>query len=1127
MKKIGKERCDNMVLQDKINKLRNRINNLDQARSKQLAYCMIGVAGFMWILAAIVALKYTPLLSSFKLFLNENGIYTEPLKTITIKQNDSEYYGDWKLVKTVVWKEPSKAEITYNLTSKEKAPEGEKDVLFVIDTSSEMENNDKISSIKTETKRLISKLLIDEYDNATGNKVGLITFNSTATTRPGLGFTTNKIQLDEDISNITLGEGRNFKAAMDAIKDFLTSHANSSRDITVVFIVGGAATANAGEEVAVYNQIKTSYNNIVFNAFQFEAGNQIISGIGSISDNLYMTDRNTIRSILNESTINPVKYSYLKIRDEINENYFSIINNTQNASSGVVSITNETDNKLIEWRFDNKSLSTGASNTLTINIQLKEGLFERDDLFPVSKKITIRSKLDEDGEEEVLKEETITNVLKSKYKVKYELNLPGNCNINTSYQDEEYAIFSLVTKKTEQPICTGYLFKGWEIRTDDAVDVERPSTDTFKMPGHDVTLRATWAYFNIKKTLTGDIFSKTSLYDAVREESTKTYTRTYYDETAHENVTESYKAAKLYTGTTKDSYTKPPRKSVYYYSDAKDSGNKNNVIFAGLCWQIIRTTDTGGVKLMYNGMAADGMCENNGFYNPGYDDRTPITFDTSAYYYGSGYTFNNNTGKFSLTGDVFSAVWSSSTYQNLIGKYTCKQTTNDTCDTLYYLESKGSTLSIDAYAYKIDNHVDSIHTFGTIQFNPYDGLSENSIAYAGYMYNTVYNHKTISMAQTENMALDTNNEHRYTYGTSYTYSQATGKYTIHREYTVQIDDEHTETRDEPIKVDRYHASQLKGMYVCKDADANNSCTNVWFVVGNPPNYSDYTPTNANLRYVDSATPIKFGQGYSYYGSQFNLSSTIGMWEFNQASVQSSLNNHRYFCLSNLIGTSCNRMGFITLIDSPTNTETYGSTLKYLEVTEPSKNVQTMINEMLYNNDVNEKDSVMKIAIEEWYRNFLLDYDKYIEDTIYCNDRRLANSNAFSPTAASVTIDSIKFYEGEAHTSNSLECPTETDQFSTKNNKAKLKYPVGLMTKPEYDLQGGTSSSFMTGKQFWLMSPNRYSDLPYITMVPESADTPLNETIHNIGLRPVISLKAGVGITGGNGSKSSPYIVKTD
>lgn len=48
---------------------------------------------------------------------------------------------------------------------------------------------------------------------------------------------------------------------------------------------------------------------------------------------------------------------------------------------------------------------------------------------------------------------------------------------------------------------------------------------------------------------------------------------------------------------------------IYYYRGAV---NNNNVIFGGFCWQMVRTTNTGGIKMIYNGIyTGDGKtCEN-------------------------------------------------------------------------------------------------------------------------------------------------------------------------------------------------------------------------------------------------------------------------------------------------------------------------------------------------------------------------------------------------------------------------------------------------------------------------------------------------------------------------------------
>ena len=47
---------------------------------------------------------------------------------------------------------------------------------------------------------------------------------------------------------------------------------------------------------------------------------------------------------------------------------------------------------------------------------------------------------------------------------------------------------------------------------------------------------------------------------------------------------------------------------IYYYRGDADKVN-NNIIFNNMCWKIIRTTETGGVKLIYNGVPTDGKCE--------------------------------------------------------------------------------------------------------------------------------------------------------------------------------------------------------------------------------------------------------------------------------------------------------------------------------------------------------------------------------------------------------------------------------------------------------------------------------------------------------------------------------------
>ncbi len=54
--------------------------------------------------------------------------------------------------------------------------------------------------------------------------------------------------------------------------------------------------------------------------------------------------------------------------------------------------------------------------------------------------------------------------------------------------------------------------------------------------------------------------------------------------------------------------TKDDLYPIHYYRGNIDN---NNVLFGGFCWQIVRTTETGGVKLIYNGLPDEnGKCEN-------------------------------------------------------------------------------------------------------------------------------------------------------------------------------------------------------------------------------------------------------------------------------------------------------------------------------------------------------------------------------------------------------------------------------------------------------------------------------------------------------------------------------------
>ena len=91
------------------------------------------------------------------------------------------------------------------------------------------------------------------------------------------------------------------------------------------------------------------------------------------------------------------------------------------------------------------------------------------------------------------------------------------------------------------------------------------------------------------------------------------------------------------------SSTKDDTNPIYYYRGAVEN---NNIKFANFCWKIVRTTETGGVKIVYNGVpGANGTCNNTG-------DNSII-----------GYGFNNSNNDNAYVGYMYGTV-GASTYAN-------------------------------------------------------------------------------------------------------------------------------------------------------------------------------------------------------------------------------------------------------------------------------------------------------------------------------------------------------------------------------------------------------------------------------------------------------------------------------
>ena len=152
--------------------------------------------------------------------------------------------------------------------------------------------------------------------------------------------------------------------------------------------------------------------------------------------------------------------------------------------------------------------------------------------------------------------------------------------------------------------------------------------------------------------------------------------------------------------------TKDDTYPIYYYRGAVTN---NNVLFANFCWKAVRTTDTGGVKLIYNGVPDEsGHCTNttgdgtqigkSKFYTAAnslsdigymygtryvtYSNGGSLSTGINTYIFGNDVTYSG--GKYTLTNPSTISDWSTN-YQNYIGYYTCSSSTTSSCSEVEYM----------------------------------------------------------------------------------------------------------------------------------------------------------------------------------------------------------------------------------------------------------------------------------------------------------------------------------------------------------------------------------------------------------------------------------------------------------
>ncbi len=1033
----------------------------------------------------------------------------QPVKSVEILSEKLDYNkkdpGSWKIDKSAKWISKGVVEITFDLDTVMKANNKYTDIFFILDVSGSMEG-EKLNKVKDDTIELIDNLLSNEK-----NRAALITFGKESQIVSPL--TNNKKELIDYVNNLNIDDTTNYYQALVNLANLLKKYKKENdRECIALFLTDGYPNEDTPNEITQYEYIKNAYPFATINGVQYEMGSSILEPIKNVTDNQFIADMETLNNVLFDASLSPEPYKDFEITDYIDTNYFYVeAEKDIKATQG--NITFNKNEQKITWKIDD--LKSGTKAKMKITAKLKDELIGEKEIYSTNSKEKIKSEIKESNEDV---ESSKTPVLVDNYKVSYDANEPSGCRVNNVPTTKKYSVFDTVAISDNIPTCGDYQFKGWKIVTN---NVQKINNDYFIMPENDVKIVGNWSKINVKKSMNGKINERITLYKQVQQDA-------YQD------------------------------RNIYYYY----SSEKNNVIFGGFCWRMYMTTETGGVKMLYNGEPdSEGKCGADRGDHVGYIDKTARGL-SSDYSYGTEYIYDDTTKTFNISGSIEEATWSDSTYQNLIGKYTCANK-NGICSTLYYIDSYYSNTA--ANVYPINNSTDYA-VIGTSMFNK----ESSEINDVGYMYNRLYPSKNkLSNYSYEYLLYESDINNSYYFADSYEWGKQNferynlvnpyqnnttinpqdlvGKYTLRSSkesitsstiyYVIAVTDskiyyatlENNEdisninkkyyfsdslvedasgnqmlnpsTLEEVASNDWYlKYKNYNNKYFCKTAD----CSTIYYVS---------STSDISLTYIDIANKYMFGNSFTYdtEKDEYTLSGeTQQLYEWPNA--EETLKNTHYTCWNT--SGKCQKISYIYHVY-------YG--LHYIDI-EKGKNVETALDEIMH---VNEIDSEIKNMIDLWYSKNMLLYTDYLEDAVWCNDRNLnhLNTSGWNPNGGNIA-ETFGF-------SNDY-CDNEADRFTVSkengNGNGALTYPVGLITHHERYISSNAIASGKANSYQWTMTPNKYIPrlYAYNYRMTNNGSWIMNDsrdyvTLPN-GVRPAIVLRPDIEFSKGNGNYDNPFII---
>lgn len=1071
------------------------------------------------------------------------------------------FKGGWRLVKKAKWVDYGKANLELNIKTNPKYSSKKRDLIIVLDDT----NNANVPGGNFDIlKNEISKVTEDYLNNEFGS-VALISFSDNYNILQE--FTNDYEELETKINNLNQSNSKDvsYYMGLKGVESLLSNYQQvDDTQINVVFISGVAPTKDVSLEIGEAEYLRSLYTNLTINTIEYSAYSRGVpwtvnsseKSLKKIADEHYnlsidKSNRTVDGDELYYATNVRLSYDRLDITEYINNDYFTVddVDNIK-AKVGKVSITYENGKQKIYWKMDKGEYITGRNSLdggdiINITLKLNDNLLDKGGIYPTSSKSIIMSSLEGVSDENV--NSTSTTILPDNFKVIYDDNKPSDCIVHNLPNPEYHSVFATVNITENEPTCEGYIFNGWKILNDNLTII---NDDTFIMPEDNVYVRAEWSKLSIKKSMDGEINKARTLYDVMAEKAIpdnidSTYVHNNYKNSNYEDVhytgilyskASSYsyydeedngKGVYLYTASSNEKYP------LYFYRGRVED---NNVIFGNYCWKAVRTTENGGVKLIYNGNKTGLNSCKNVTYN--YISQPPFYANNAAHNGSSGYMY----GKvYDIGINIRNLITESSSlypFSGLSGASFSSYNSNTNIHP-YGIRSYSKTLS-----YRTEGYIENpsgIHPANRYVLENYFTFNQSNVP-SNYSYNgknlpynvqlsqnggishddgKVYTCKTVSTSDDfkTSECLTVEFILQYMNNIKVAITLENGKMLEDYLYNIYVGDgfikneDGTYTLTNPVAYTNlemydkvYDFDSIKGKYYC--LNYGTTCQNADKIARITSTTPDKNPYG--FKGVLVSNDYILSKNVSYSDDKYKLKNTIKVSDL-LLNGKKDVDQYIYSCRSTL--DECSSV--------------YVSTKDNNILLNDGNDLEGAIANMR----TNTNNSIPKMILDGWYNSTIEQsgLSKYIEDTIYCNDR-------------SNNIDKNSKYIEYKYTGADLEYrPTLTcekiDSFTVSSDigNGALTFPVGMLTYDEMVLAGAqnykNNTYLNSGNSWWTMSPASantvFTNLSSSISSSSTSIQTVTNTYDKIGIRPVISIKPDISINGGDGTEDNPYVFKLD